>query len=80
MVCNSVLNNILINSHLRYILIGNRLLKLNKVRSVEMMWVNMNMAMIKFKMAQYIINELTIFFAKAESGGRKKKWAMKFRF
>lgn len=80
MVCNSVLNNILINSHLRYILIGNRLLKLNKVRSVEMMGVNMNMAMIKFKMAQYIINELTTFFAKTESGGRKKKWAMKLRF
>lgn len=61
-------------------MIGNRLLKLNKVRSVEMMWVNMNMVMTKFKMAQYIINELTIFFAKTESGGRKKKWAMKFRF
>ena len=61
--------------HLRYILIDNRLLKLNKVRYVEMMWVNMNMAMTKFKMAQYIINELTIVFAKAESGRRIEEMA-----
>ena len=55
--------------HFRSILIDNRLLKLNKVRSVEMMCVNMNMANIK-KMAQYIINKRTIVFAKAASGGR----------